>query len=408
MGTDNPEPEEGPVVPKTTKRSVAARNVTGALVGGGEAIALLRIEDLKAAIESSQVTLDQVAMARWYIEESKKLEEVRSSIEYVRLVPELLRTYQVTHSENVLDRHLFRFIPAAVVLLSEGPPIKRPAIPRPASLRRMEAAQRAASIDLSFLAEASWRTDSDLEAAIWACKGLSLQAGELPPQRRATLLRSIYSVLVLLLSYADSEAGRPPDEQRLAAIRRRAEEELLQLKVSLHRHRLQQARILYLAGMFFTAYVVGALTFLLASQVSLAATQVSRVDDIELLLQVAAAGATGALVSVMTRTTRGKLNVDPDADRPLVLLSGGFRLLIGAVFGLALFVFIEAEILPIDISVQGQQLSYFYLGVAFLAGFSERLAQDAVTRAGTVISVNPPDERQSCLEKDSEDDDRKS
>jgi hypothetical protein len=70
-------------------------------------------------------------------------------------------------------------------------------------------------------------------------------------------------VLVLLLSYADSEAGRPPDEQRLAAIRRRAEEELLQLKVSLHRHRLQQARILYLAGMFFAAYVVGALTFLL-------------------------------------------------------------------------------------------------------------------------------------------------
>jgi hypothetical protein len=401
VGTDNPEPEEGPVVPKTTKRSVAARNVTGALVGGGEAIAQLRIEDLKAAIESSQVTLDQVAMARWYIEESKRIEEVRSSIEYVRLVPELLHTYQMTHSENVLDRHLFRFIPAAVVLLSEGPPINRPAIPRPASLRRMEAAQRAASIDLSFLAEASWRTDSDLEAAIWACKGLSLQAGELLPQRRATLLRSIYSVLVLLLSYADSEAGRPPDEQRLAAIRRRAEEELLQLKVSLHRHRLQQARILYLAGMFFAAYVVGALTFILASRVT-------RVNDIVLLLQVAAAGATGALVSVMTRTTRGKLNVDPDADRRLILLSGGFRLLIGAVFGLALFVFIEAEILPIDISVQGQQLTYFYLGVAFLAGFSERLAQDAVTRAGTVISVNPPDERQSCLEKDSEDDDRKS
>jgi hypothetical protein len=89
------------------------------------------------------------------------------------------------------------------------------------------------------------------------------------------------------------------------------------------------------------------------------------------------------------------LNNAPGAGTALIRLAGGFRPVVGAIFGLALYIFIEAGLFPIKLTVTGQKLTYFYLGVAFLAGFSERLAQDAITKAGTVIGSNSSQEEPS-------------
>jgi hypothetical protein len=97
----------------------------------------------------------------------------------------------------------------------------------------------------------------------------------------------------------------------------------------------------------------------------------------------------------MSRLTANRLKVDPGAGTALIRLAGGFRPVVGAIFGLALYVFIEASLLPIKLTVTGQKLTYFYLGVAFLAGFSERLAQDAITKAGTVIGSDSSQEEPS-------------
>lgn len=95
------------------------------------------------------------------------------------------------------------------------------------------------------------------------------------------------------------------------------------------------------------------------------------------------AGAAGALLSVMARMTRARaadtLNVDAQIGQPLLALGGAFRPIVGSILGLAVFSLIQARLLPLAIPEAVAGL-YFVGSVAFLAGFSERLAQDALLR----------------------------
>ena len=95
------------------------------------------------------------------------------------------------------------------------------------------------------------------------------------------------------------------------------------------------------------------------------------------------AGAAGALLSVMARMTRARsadnLNVDAQVGGPLLALGGAFRPIVGSILGLAVFSLIQARLLPLAMPPGAAGL-YFVGSVAFLAGFSERLAQDALLR----------------------------
>lgn len=97
----------------------------------------------------------------------------------------------------------------------------------------------------------------------------------------------------------------------------------------------------------------------------------------------AIAGAVGALVSIMSRVNEGTLALKFDLDlaRGFVLLIGSMRAFIGMVFGLLAFFavtsgFVKLFVLPASGS---DERFYFLCAVAFLAGFSERWAQDTFT-----------------------------
>ena len=99
------------------------------------------------------------------------------------------------------------------------------------------------------------------------------------------------------------------------------------------------------------------------------------------LITCLVSGAVGAILSVMTRTTnRERVRVRLDQGRFVVFLSGGFRLIIGAVFGAAMFVLVSGGLLPIAVPDSPDQVKLFFAGLAFLAGFSERWAQDTIVR----------------------------
>lgn len=94
------------------------------------------------------------------------------------------------------------------------------------------------------------------------------------------------------------------------------------------------------------------------------------------------AGGLGALVSVMERLTTGKLALNHESGKATLRLLGGIRPFIGALFGLALFVFISGDVL-LSIEPPGDAGAepYFLAAIAFLAGFSERWAQDMIDPA---------------------------
>lgn len=139
--------------------------------------------------------------------------------------------------------------------------------------------------------------------------------------------------------------------------------------------------------------MLGGLGVLVAMAVGLAAG-LRMVEDLDLLVVSLLSGGCGGLLSVMSRMSAGKLALNHESGKGIIRLLGGMRPLIGAVFGVALYVLLEGGLLSLG-PADRSDLVYFYAGVAFVAGFSERFAQDAVAGVGRVFSTagaEPPAE----------------
>lgn len=93
------------------------------------------------------------------------------------------------------------------------------------------------------------------------------------------------------------------------------------------------------------------------------------------------AGGIGAMVSLLQRMSNGKLKLDTTGSRDLLVLFGGVRPLIGAIFGIFVFAAIKGGLVtPFKIPV-GQSLAFFAV-IGFLAGFNERWARDMLSSSG--------------------------
>ena len=104
-----------------------------------------------------------------------------------------------------------------------------------------------------------------------------------------------------------------------------------------------------------------------------------------LLVLTASTGAIGAAVSVMLRVTRRNLEIGDDQQRWVLFISGVFRPILGAVFGAAFYVLTVGGLLPLDVPDDQTTEAFFFAGIAFLAGFSEQLAQDVFVRTGRTL-----------------------
>lgn len=101
---------------------------------------------------------------------------------------------------------------------------------------------------------------------------------------------------------------------------------------------------------------------------------------------VAAAGALGALVSVLLRMTVGQFSInlptlDSDMRNTDLQLIGMLRPVVGAICGLAAYTFVESALVPIEAKGNGSEV-FLYMAISFLAGFSERFFQDMFVRSG--------------------------
>lgn len=152
----------------------------------------------------------------------------------------------------------------------------------------------------------------------------------------------------------------------------------------------QRARLTYFGGMIRSLALlvgVGALIVWLLTgpgNVVLA--------DWAAALGATAAGAVGAVVSVMWRMTRGRFRIDYETGTRYLRRIGSFRPALGAIFGLIAYFGISSGVLRIQLEAGVAESLAFAAFVGFFVGFSERLAQDMLTRGESALSAAEDEE----------------
>jgi hypothetical protein len=172
-----------------------------------------------------------------------------------------------------------------------------------------------------------------------------------------------------LLSLADARVARSDDSRTASLDQERA---LLDRTDAYYRQAANgQAQIVYFAGMVVIAAVVACIAgYLLTS------------DWVSPIAAVIA-GSIGAVVSVIQRINAGNFDLSYDVGRPYAFFLGGLRPLIGAAFAVTVsFLFTSGMLhLPLPDNATDVQRRLALMVIAFLAGFSERWAQDTLATA---------------------------
>jgi hypothetical protein len=127
-------------------------------------------------------------------------------------------------------------------------------------------------------------------------------------------------------------------------------------------------------------------------------------DNSSLLIMVAFAGAFGSIVSIFIRLDQYKTTDYKGSATPILV--GFSKPLIGTAFGILVFAMINSNIITFPI-LQGSGTSesnsnnkYFvFFTLAFLFGFSERLANDIVRRAEDTLSPQDKTESSTTQQK---------
>jgi len=188
------------------------------------------------------------------------------------------------------------------------------------------------------------------------------------------LVRGIYTTAVVLLGVLDAMVGSADKPKRVSAAAASAQKEIRQIEQNARDAALDRALVRYLGGLAAGAVLV------IAGVIALIFVPM-KAEFGSPLITCLGAGALGAILSVMTRmTNRQKVRVSLDQGRVVAFLSGGFRLIIGAVLGAVMFVLVGAGLVPIAVPASVEKVNLFFAGLAFLAGFSERWAQDTIVR----------------------------
>jgi hypothetical protein len=200
--------------------------------------------------------------------------------------------------------------------------------------------------------------------------------------------QSIYNVIVHLLSVLDlvskalKENTLTEDEvkKRLSKEGNAAEEDLKHAREFATAAARNSALSWYLWGLPFGVLLGSGLIMVINSfPYRLAEKETGEVNSQLVLCLVA--GAIGAVVSVMIRITLDPTpDVTTERKRLVMLLAGAFRPVVGGVFGVVFFAFVMGGLLPFKPGT-GDDAGLFFAGLAFLAGFSERWAQDTIVQS---------------------------
>ena len=217
-----------------------------------------------------------------------------------------------------------------------------------------------------------WRA----KAILFRCQDLHNRAIEfLTPKPRKICMRRIFGVIVALLGMLDARALEGNGELKAEEVTC-LERELDLAERYVERSMQRQAQLEYFVGMLWSWIAIVALFGALAGvfgvlgQLSLMAKP---------LVLASIVGGLGAVVSVMQRMTSGSLRLAAEDGRRTIRILGAIRPVLGAIFGVFFVVLLLGKLIPIDGKPAADGTLPYFAGLAFVAGFSERFAQDMLS-----------------------------
>jgi hypothetical protein len=231
---------------------------------------------------------------------------------------------------------------------------------------------------LHFYRESDWATKDypEVAAALHRCDELAVRAKTvLTGVRQRICLQLIVAAAAHLLSLVDERTTHIDDAHAEVALK----QELAALEDADAYYKQAangQAQIVYFAGMVAVAVAVAAVAGIWIA------------FDYMTPLAALIAGSVGAVVSVIQRINAGQFELDYDVGRPYAFFLGGLRPLIGGSLALVISFAFSGGLLHLPVASGDPDAKRLaLLVVAFVAGFSERWAQDALA---TTVSVPAP------------------
>jgi hypothetical protein len=231
--------------------------------------------------------------------------------------------------------------------------------------------------------ETDWATKNapDVAAELHRCDELAVRArAVLTGVRQRICLELVVACASHLLSLVDRRAGTE-DEAEAAAALDRERAAIDKVETYYCGAANGQAQLVYFGGI--------ATVFLVIAGISAAWLTISWATPVAAL----AAGAAGAVVSVMQRINSGTFELEYDVGGPYAFFLGGLRPLIGGAFAMAITFTFDGGLLhlPVAAAENTHDRRLALLVLAFVAGFSERWAQDTLTSIVPSAAKSPPD-----------------
>jgi hypothetical protein len=233
-----------------------------------------------------------------------------------------------------------------------------------------------------FHRESDWATKSSpgVAAALHRCDELAVRANTvLTGVRQRICMQLVVAAASHLLSLVDAHADLSEEHTTVAALKQ--ERAAIAEAEAYYKDAANgQAQMVYFAGMATVAIVLS-----IFATIWLA---ISWATPVAALI----AGAIGAVVSVIQRINNGKFTLDFDIGSRYAFFLGGLRPMIGGTFAMAISFAFTGGLLHLPVAVEetsdSRRLALLVLG--FLAGFSERWAQDTLTSLVPAGHEAPP------------------
>jgi hypothetical protein len=340
----------GHLPPRLVPTAAEAPSVAGG-EGDGEVEFLACAPELAVALRKGTPRFAHVALASYLARDETVSDEERATLR--RHFPGLLERFEQTNG-RLIRWYIARNVFAAAALTSKDD--------IQVTLGRDLPAGSAGLVDL-----------------VRRCQQVAYTAWHrMAPFDRRQCQNMIFSIIEEALRRLDSPRPIESDECFAALNDRLDQAEEFMLRCATRR-----AQAKYLKGMLGGT----ALTGLIVAAVALVLVQGGHLTRLGgQLLLVATAGAVGAAVSVLWRMTSGSFRMNlPTLSHEMkgtdVRLMAGLRPVIGLVFALATIVLVMGAVIPVD-KHSGATQTALFAGIGFLAGFSERLAQDMFVRSG--------------------------
>src|SRR5262249_23046279 len=199
---------------------------------------------------------------------------------------------------------------------------------------------------------------------------------------RSMAMEWIFNEESFLLGFVERMGGHPSPNESSAVVSQHGAQ-LKLIEQFYDRAAKKVARMRYLFGMLIGLVVLAGVSAGIAGLAALGTLDLTS-DSTRTFFACFGAGAVGAIVSVMTRMRQADgFSLDYEVGHLQCIVLGGFRPLVGAVFGTVAYFALQSGFINVN-QPESDEPFYFAL-IAFLAGFSERFTQ--VILGGAELSV---------------------